>query len=104
MIEQKQQQKQLARSCNVKPKLFLNKCEDLYKFIDADAPWDIAAKILLYSREMVVEHVTEIVGGREDRNLKIYKSFLEKQCMGGLSLENALRRTMQTFRMAGVES
>jgi hypothetical protein len=52
----------------LKPKLFLNKCEESYKFIDEDAPWDVASKILLYSRELLVENVIEIIGGKEKRN------------------------------------
>lgn len=76
MLDQKSNQKSLARLCNVKPKLFLNKCQEIYKFIDEDAPWDIASKILLYSREPIVEHVTEIIGGKEQRNAKIFAQFL----------------------------
>lgn len=78
MIDQKSNQKSLARLCNQKPKLFLNKCQEIYKFIDDDAPWDIASKILLYSREPIVEHITEIIGGKEARNGKIFQHFLQK--------------------------
>jgi hypothetical protein len=46
----------------------LNKCEEIYKFIDEVAPWDVASKILLYSRELLVENVIEIIGGKEKRN------------------------------------
>ena len=56
----------------------MNKCKEQYGFIDDDAPWEVASKILLYSREVSVEHVTEIVGGKEDRNKLIYASFLDK--------------------------
>mmetsp|Transcript_10037 Transcript_10037/g.15282 ORF Transcript_10037/g.15282 Transcript_10037/m.15282 type:complete len:175 (+) Transcript_10037:1598-2122(+) len=104
MLEQKVQQKSLARACNVKPKLFLNKCEEIYKFIDENAPWDIAAKILLYSRELIVEHVTEIIGGKEDRHKAIFKAFLEMNDFSDNVLELSLRKTMQTFRLGGVES
>jgi hypothetical protein len=78
MLDQKSEKKTLARQCNIKPKLFLNKCKEQYGFIDEDAPWEVASKILLYSREVVVEHVTEIVGGKEDRNKLIYSAFLDK--------------------------
>jgi Sec7-like guanine-nucleotide exchange factor len=104
MIEQKNQAKTLARLCNVKPKLFLNKCEEIYRYIEESAPWEVAAKILLYSREIKVEHVTEIVGGKEDRNIHIYSAFLNRQDFRDKNLELSLRRLMQTFRMAGVES
>ena len=104
MLENKASQKTLARQCNIKPKLFLNKCQDIYKYIDENAPWDIASKILLYSRELVVENVTEIVGGKEERNKVIFDYFLEKQDFSDCDLEQCLRRTMQTFRLAGVES
>jgi hypothetical protein len=78
MIDQKSSQKSLAKQCNIKPKLFLNKCSDLYKFIDEQTPWDIASKILLFSRSLTVEHVTEIIGGKEERNHAIYDHFLDK--------------------------
>lgn len=104
MLDAKSQQKTLARQCKIKTKLFLNKCQELYGHIDKEAPWEIASKILLYSREMVVEHVTEILGGKEDRNKAIYGYFLDKQDFRDNSLEKSLRRVMQTFRLAGVES
>jgi Sec7-like guanine-nucleotide exchange factor len=84
--------------------LFLNKCEEIYKFIDEIAPWDVASKILLYSRELLVENVIEIIGGKEKRNQNIYNQFLEKQDFRDAELEFSLRRFMQTFRLAGVES
>ena len=79
-------------------------CHENYQFIDEEAPWDIASKILLYSRELIVEHITEILGGKEDRNKKVYAHFLNKQDWRDNSLEKGLRRVMQTFRLAGVES
>jgi Sec7-like guanine-nucleotide exchange factor len=90
--------------CNIKPKLFLNKCEEIYKFIDEKAPWDIASKILLYSREVTVEHVTEIIGGKEARNKEVYQQFLDKQDFSDNDLLLSFRKSMQTFRLAGVES
>ena len=104
MLDQKAEKKVLARQCNIKPKLFLNKCKEQYGFIDDEAPWEVASKILLYSREVSVEHVTEIVGGKEDRNKLIYASFLDKHDWRDCNLEHSLRRVMQTFRLAGVES
>ena len=50
----------------------MNKCQEIYKFIDEEAPWDIASKILLYSRELNVDMVIEILGGKEERNKAIY--------------------------------
>ena len=82
----------------------MNKCQEIYKFIDEDTPWDIASKILLYSREPSVENVTEIIGGKEARNAKIFSKFLEKQDFRDGNLELCIRRFMQTFRLAGVES
>jgi Sec7-like guanine-nucleotide exchange factor len=104
ILDTKSQQKTLARQCNIKPKLFLNKCQEIYGLVDKEAPWDIASKILLFSRELIVEHVTEILGGKEDRNKAIYAHFLDKQDWRDRSLLNSLRRVMQTFRLAGVES
>ena len=96
--------KALARECNRKPKAFLNQCKDLYGNIDKSTPWDIASKILLYSRLINVEHVTEVIGGKEERNKEIFDLFLDKQDFGDGNLENCLRRIMMSFRLAGVES
>jgi Sec7-like guanine-nucleotide exchange factor len=74
--------------------LFLNKCIDLYKFIDEEAPWEIASKLLLFSREMTVEHVTEILGGKEDKNKTIYKLFLDKHDWSDNNLEKSMRRVL----------
>ena len=82
----------------------MNKCQEIYKFIDEDAPWDVASKILIYSREPSVENVTEIIGGKESRNSKIFNKFLEKQDFRDGDLELCIRRFLQTFRLAGVES
>jgi len=49
---------------------------------------------LLYSRELIVEHITEILGGKEDRNKKVYAHFLNKQDWRDNSLEKGLRRVM----------
>jgi hypothetical protein len=94
MLDTKSQQKTLARQCNIKPKLFLNKCQELYGMVDTEAPWDIASKILLFSREIIVEHVTEILGGKEDRNKAIYGCYLDKQDFRDNSLEKSFRRVM----------
>jgi len=58
----------------------------------------------MYSRELNVEHITEILGGKEDRNKAIYAHFLDKQDFRDQSLEKSFRRVMQTLRLAGVES
>jgi hypothetical protein len=42
---------------------------------------------LLYSRELSVEHVTEIIGGKEERNKIIYDLFLDKQDFRDCNLE-----------------
>ena len=59
---------------------------------------------MLFSRQLSVEHVTEIIGGKEERNKQIYDLFLDKQDFSDCDLEKTLRRVMQTFRLAGVES
>lgn len=52
MREQKLQTKNLARDFNIKYKNFLEKLENMYSFIDKEeTPAEVAAKILLYSRE-----------------------------------------------------
>ena len=53
---------------------------------------------------MTVENVTEILGGKEDKHKKIYKHFLEKHNWFDNNLELCMRRVLQTFRLAGVES
>ena len=82
----------------------MNKCQDLYKFISQNTPWEIAAKILLYSREIGVEKVTEIVGGKEEHHGIIFEAFLQRQDFSDQNLEKCFRKTMQTFRLSGVES
>ena len=104
MIDQKALGKSFARECNQKPKAFLNKCKDLYGNIDEQTPWEVASKILLYSRNLIVEHVTEVIGGKEERNKQIYDLFLDKQDFDDGNLELCLRRIMMSFRLAGVES
>jgi len=50
----------------------MNKCSELYKFVDEKTPWDVAGKILLYSRGIDVGQAIEILGGKTDRQKAIY--------------------------------
>lgn len=68
---------------------------------------DLAFKIsefLLYSRNISVEHVLEIIGDK--RETEVLKEFLKKfgPLMKDKNVEQALRKLFTSFRLAGVES
>ena len=42
----------------------------------------------------MVEHITEIIGGKEPRNAKIFQQFLQKQDFRDGNLELSVRRFM----------
>ena len=72
----------------------MNKCSELYKFIDEKTPWEVAGKILLFSRGLNVDQVIEILGGKTDRQKAIYKEFLLKHDWKDNSLEHSIRRIL----------
>lgn len=48
----------------------------------------------MFSREITVENVTEILGGKEDKHKTIYKHFLEKHDWADGNLEQCMRRVL----------
>lgn len=51
----------------MKFKVGLQKIDDLYKYIDESTPAEVASKILLFSRDMNIDKIAEIIGGKDDR-------------------------------------
>jgi hypothetical protein len=39
----------------------------MYKYIDDTTPAQVTSKILLYSRDMQIDKIAEIIGGKDDR-------------------------------------
>lgn len=52
MLEQKVQNRKHVKDANHKFKIFLQKIEDMYAYVDAETPHEVASKILVYSREL----------------------------------------------------
>lgn len=67
MLEQKSTIRKLAKDINVKFKVGLQKIDDMYKYIDEQTPAEVASKILLFSRDMQIDKIAEILGGKDDR-------------------------------------
>jgi hypothetical protein len=67
MLEQKAQIKKLVKDVNVKFKIFLQKIEDMYSYMDPTTPAEVASKILVFSRDVLIDKVAEIIGGKDDR-------------------------------------
>jgi len=52
---------------NAKFKTFLAKVDDLYSYMDEGTPAEVASKILIYSRDVEINKVIEVIGGKDDR-------------------------------------
>lgn len=72
--------------------------------MDSSTPIEVASKVLLYSREVQISKVIEVLGGKDDRAKKILESFLDKLDWSDGDIEYCMRRYLQTFRLAGVDS
>ena len=65
--------KKLAKEANIKYKTFLQKLEDLYSYIDEQSVPLVASKILLYHRDLQIDKIAEIIGGKDERaKVRIY--------------------------------
>ena len=58
MLENKSKAAELSALCDESPKKFVKSCEENYNI-------DVAAKILLFSRNVKVESVTEAIGNKK---------------------------------------
>jgi len=76
----------------------------MYGYIDREAPHKIAAKILLYSRDIQIDKIAEIIGGKDERAKIILHTYLESLDYRESNIEESLRKFLQTFRLAGVDS
>ena len=79
MIEQKSQTKRFAKELNAKYKTLLNKLDDLYSYVDQGTPAEVASKILVYSRDVKINNVIEVIGGKDDR-AKVSFYIMSKLC------------------------
>ena len=95
MIDGKETVQNLASLLNKKPKDFVKACEEKHDV-------DIAAKVLVFSRDASVEAVTETIGSKKFGH--ILSAFLRLQDWTSMDLEASLRSFMHTFLMSGVES
>jgi hypothetical protein len=78
MIEGKNQIKHLINAANDKPKKFYAKIDELYPQIDDDIPSKVAAKVLLYSRRVLIDIIAETFGGKDDRSKKCLEQYLQR--------------------------
>lgn len=104
MNETKSQIKHLIAAANDKPKRFYAKVDELFPQIDDDIPSKIAAKVLLYSRRVLIDVIAETFGGKDDRSKKCLDQYLQRQDYTANHVQDSLRGFMQTFRMAGIDS
>lgn len=64
----------------------------------------VAAKVLLYSRRVQIDSIAETIGGKDAKSGSVLLEYLERIDYRDCNVERSLRRFMQTFRMAGVDS
>ena len=60
--------------------------------------------MLLSSRRISLQSITEIIGGKDDKAKRCLQEYLDRQDYSEGSLEHTMRAFLQTFRLAGVES
>ena len=104
MLEQKAQVRKFVKSLNVKFKVFLQKIDDLYSYMDEGIPAEVASKMLVYSREVHIDKIAEIIGGKDERAKKLLTSYLGKMDYRECDIDQSLRRFLSTYRLAGVDS
>jgi Sec7-like guanine-nucleotide exchange factor len=64
----------------------------------------VAAKVLLYSRKILIDKIAETIGGKDDKSKNLLNAYLDRLDYKDCNIEQCLRSFMQTFRMAGVDS
>ena len=93
--------KEIAKAANDKPKAFFKKISENF---DEGSRALVAGKVLLHSRNVEIDKIAEVIGGKEQVALDCLAAFLERQDYSDKHIEHRLRSFMKTFRMAGVES
>lgn len=58
---------------------------------------------MLFSRQVEIDKIAEIIGGKDEKAAQIMEAYLERQEYRP-DIEFSLRSFMQTFRMAGIDS
>lgn len=59
---------------------------------------------MLYSRNVGIDKIAEVLGGKEKKNFDLFQEYLQMQDYRNVDIEESLRSFLGTFRMAGVES
>lgn len=91
MLEQKSSVRRLARDANAKFKLFMQRAEEQFGFVDAETPYEVAAKILVYSRDIQIDKIAEIIGGKEDK-YKVRAFLISLESAPGIPGQDGLQR------------
>lgn len=76
----------------------------MFAYQGEDMPVKAAAKVIQYSRDIQLDKIAEIIGKKDKTGVAIFNEFLSLQDYSDFDCEQALRRFMSAFRMAGVES
>jgi hypothetical protein len=66
----------------------LKKIDDMYSYVDPSTPGEVASKILVYSRDVQIDKIAEVIGGKDDK-AKVYLD---------LSLIHIIETTASLFR------
>ena len=76
MSERKFTFNQLAKLVNQKEKLFFARLKEL---VDEESRASVAAKVLLYSRQVEIDKIAECLGGKEEHHKRCFEEYLERQ-------------------------
>jgi Sec7-like guanine-nucleotide exchange factor len=87
MLEQKVTTRKLTKDANIKYKNFMTKIEDMYAYVDGDTPAEVASKILVYSRDIQIDKIAEIIGGKEEKYKKVLNAYLNKMDYKEMDIE-----------------
>lgn len=73
--ERKQLARDIARAANDKPKAFFKKISENF---EPDSRAQVAGKVLLHSRNVEIDKIAEVIGGKEQVALDCLAAFLER--------------------------
>ena len=88
MTERKQLARQLAKVANEKPKTFNKLLQDSFV---GEARAIAGAKVLLYSRLIVIDKIAECLGGKDEFSIAVLNEYLNRQDYSSRSIEQRLR-------------
>ena len=58
----------MAKEFNIKAKSFIAKAESVYQYNDENTVSEAISKILLYSRDISLDKIADVIGGKEEKN------------------------------------